>query len=414
MATAPVHQCAARCYCPAVRQPGAPDTRDLQPADVVLRFLEGVGAGSEAEFYLRLFRSRPSEQFATIAVLAHALDDDAGGVTFDLRLLHHLGLTPVVMLGLDGVDSVWMRAERLAHRVGTAGIETVLLPTSASRDQIAAATSQGRIPLMIAEGSEAQARQGELAAMLTALRTHKLILLRNEGGLRLDGERLSVVNLSTQFAALCRNDRLSDADQILLTDVRRLVFDLVLHRLLVSLASPLNLLHELFTVRGAGTMLRKGARIERHDGYAGVDIHRLAALLESGFGRAPRATFFDRPPLHSYIEDTYRGAALVTDTPLGAYLTKFAVTREAQGEGIGQDLWGALITDHPALIWRARRDNPIRSWYERQCHGRFDVDVWTVYIRGLRAGQMGDAVAYTMAQPVDFDETPRTHVPDSS
>lgn len=394
--------------------PGAPDTRDLQPADVVLRFLEGVGAGSEAEFYLRLFRSRPSEQFATIAVLAHALDDDAGGVTFDLRLLHHLGLTPVVMLGLDGVDSVWMRAERLAHRVGTAGIETVLLPTSASRDQIAAATSQGRIPLMIAEGSEAQARQGELAAMLTALRTHKLILLRNEGGLRLDGERLSVVNLSTQFAALCRNDRLSDADQILLTDVRRLVFDLVPHRLLVSLASPLNLLHELFTVRGAGTMLRKGAQIERHDGYAGVDIHRLAALLESGFGRPPRAMFFDRPPLHSYIEDTYRGAALVTDTPLGAYLTKFAVTREAQGEGIGQDLWGALITDHPALIWRARRDNPIRSWYERQCHGRFDVDVWTVYIRGLRAGQMGDAVAYTMAQPVDFDETPRTHVPDSS
>lgn len=378
------------------------DARDLEPAEVVLRFLEGVGAGSEAEFYLRLFRSRPSEQFATIAVLAHALDDAAGSVTFDLRLLHHLGLTPVVMLGLDGPDNVWMRAEQLAHRVGTAGIDTLLLPTSASRDQIATATVEGRIPLVIAEGADPAARQSQLAAMLTALETHKLILLRNQGGLRLDGERLSVVNLSTQFAALCRDGRLPEIDQALLADVRRLVFDLVPHRLLVSLASPLNLLHELFTVRGAGTMLRKGARIARHDGYDGIDVSRLAALLESGFGRAPRPAFFDAPPRHSYIEDTYRGAALVTDMPLGAYLTKFAVTREAQGEGIGQDLWGALITDHPALIWRARRDNPIRAWYERQCHGRFDVDAWTVYVRGLHADQMGDAVAFAIAQPVDF------------
>jgi acetylglutamate kinase len=385
-----------------VSQSGPTDTRDLEPAEVVLRFLEGVGAGSEAEFYLRLFRSRPSEQFATIAVLAHALDDDAGSVTFDLRLLHHLGLTPVVMLGLDGLDNTWMRAEQLGHRLGSAGIDTVLLASSAPREEIATATVHGRIPLVIAEAADGTARQAELAAILTALRTHKLILLRNEGGLRLGGEPLSVVNLSTQFAALCRNGRLSDADQSLLADVRHLVFELVPHRLLVSLASPLNLLHELFTVRGAGTMLRKGARIEHHDGYDGVDVDRLGALLQSGFGRAPRPAFFDAPPRHSYIEDTYRGAALVVDTPLGAYLTKFAVTREAQGEGIGQDLWGALTADHPTLIWRARRDNPIRTWYERQCHGRFDAGDWTVYARGLRADQMGDAVAFATAQPVDF------------
>ncbi len=383
---------------------GPVDPRDLAPAEVVLRFLEGVGTGSEAEFYLRLFRSRPSEQFATIAVLGPALDDDAGSVTFDLQLLHHLGLTPVVLLGLDGDDNAWMRAEQLAHRVGTAGIDTVLLPTSAARNQIATATMHGRIPVVITGGQDRDTRHSELAALLTALRTHKLILLRTEGGLRLDGERMSVVNLSTQFAALCRNGRLSDADQSLLADIRRLVFDLVPHRLLVSLASPLNLLHELFTVRGAGTMLRKGARIERHEGYDGVDVHRLATLLESGFGRPPRAKFFDTPPRHTYVEHTYRGAALVTDTPLGAYLTKFAVTREAQGEGIGQDLWGALVTDHPTLIWRARRDNPIRNWYERQCHGRFDVDAWTVYTRGLQAGQMGDAVAFATAQPVDFEQ----------
>ena len=377
-------------------------TRELEPAEVVLRFLEGVGPGSEAEFYLRLFRSRPSEQFATIAVLAHALDDAAGSVTFDLRLLHHLGLTPVVMLGLDAPGGAWMHAEQLAHQVGTAGVDTVLLPISAPGEQIARATTHGRIPLVIADGAQPPARLSQLAALLTGLRTRKLVVLRTAGGLRLDGERLSVVNLSTQFATLCRDGRLPQSEQALVADIRRLVFDLVPQRLLVTLASPLNLLHELFTVRGAGTMLRQGAPIARHDGYDGVDVTRLADLLASGFGREPRPAFFATPPRHSYIADDYRGAALVTDTPLGAYLTKFAVTREAQGEGIGQDLWGALITDHPALIWRARRDNPIRTWYERQCHGRFDAGAWTVYVRGLRAEQLGDAVAFASAQPVDF------------
>lgn len=379
-------------------------TDDLTPADVVLRFLEGVGAGSEAEFYLRLFRSRPSEQFATIAVLARALDDDAGSVAFDLRVLRQLDLTPVVVLGLDDVDDLAMRVDQLAARAAAAGVETVRVAAAASRAQIAAATAAGRVPLVIAEGADRRARQSALAALLTALRTHKLILLRNTGGLRRDGHRLSVVNLSTQFDALCRAGHLSPDDQALLADVRHLVFDQVGHRLLVSLASPLNLLHELFTVGGAGTLLREGARIVRHDGYDDVDLPRLTDLLTSGFGRAPRAAFFTAAPQHSYIEEHYRGAALVSNSPLGAYLTKFAVTREAQGEGIGQDLWGVLTTDHPTLIWRARRDNPIRGWYERQCDGRFDVGAWTVYVRGLDATQMGAAVAFATAQPVDLGE----------
>jgi acetylglutamate kinase len=349
----------------------------LEPADVLLRFLEGVGTGSEAEFYLRLFRSWSRERFATIAVLADAVDDDAGGVTFDLRLLRHLGLTPVVVFGLDDPQHVAGRVEQLAQRVGAAGVDVMTLPMSVPRDEIATATQSGRIPFLVAAGSDRARRQA-------------------------DGERVSVVNLSTEADALGGDRRLAPADRDLLSDVRRLVLDLVPHRLLVSVASPLNLLHELFTVRGAGTLLRKGARIVRHDGYAGVDVGRLTELIGSSFGRTPRPEFFAQPPRHSYIADTYRGAALVADCPLGTYLTKFAVTRQAQGEGIGQDLWNAVTADHPTLIWRARRDNPIRAWYERQAHGRFEADAWTVYARGLRADQMGAAVAFVTAQPVDF------------
>ena len=378
----------------------------LEPAEVVLRFLEGVGAGSEAEFYLRLFRSRPSERFATIAVLAHALEDHAGNVTFDLRLLRQLGLTPVVVIGLDAPGDAAGRAARLVDRLAAAGVDAVLLPANVARDRIAAATAAGRIPVLTIDAGTAARRLDDLASLAGALETRKLILLRTEGGLRRHGEPLNMVNLSTEFAQLHGGDGLSVVDRDLLADVRRLVFDLVPHRLLVSMASPLNLLHELFTVRGAGTLLRKGAVIGRYDGYDGVDIGRLATLIASGFGRSPRPGFFAAAPRHSYVEAAYRGAALVTDTALGAYLTKFAVTREAQGEGIGNDLWRAVIADHPTLIWRARRDNPIRTWYERQCDGRFDTPPWTVYVRGLTADRMGDAVALATAQPVDFGDPP--------
>ena len=170
----------------------------------------------------------------------------------------------------------------------------------------------------------------------------------------------------------------------------------------MSIASPLNLLHELFTVKGAGTLLRRGARITRHDGYAGVDVERLHGLLISSFGKRVDDRFFDRPLRHVYVDEDYRGAALVLDTPLGGYLSKFAVTREAQGEGIGQDLWGALSADYAALIWRARSGNAIRAWYERKCQGRFSADPWTVYFRGLAPTEIAAAIELALRQPIDF------------
>jgi acetylglutamate kinase len=155
-------------------------------------------------------------------------------------------------------------------------------------------------------------------------------------------------------------------------------------------------------VKGAGTLLRKGARITRHAGYDGVDLARLQALLASSFGKPIDRAIFDRPLEHAYLEENYRGAALVLETSLGGYLSKFAVEREAQGEGIGQDLWGALTADYASLVWRARAANPIRAWYERQCEGRFETGTWTVYVRSVRPDQISAAIAFALAQPVDF------------
>ena len=374
----------------------------LEPAEAVLRFLASVGPSSDAEFYLRLFRSRAPESFAALSVDAAAIEHHADGVALDLRFLRSLGLTPLVVLGLHAPHTANSDRRELQARLVSAGVQCQALETDAAPERIAAAVNAGTAPLLVATGSGRSERLEVLARVLSALHTHKLIFLGPQGGLSLRGERVSVVNLSADYDALRSSAELDPSQHVLLDDSRRLIFELVPHRLLVSVTSPLNLMHELFTIKGAGTLLRRGARITRHDGFAGVDHARLEALLASSFGKPANPQLFARPLAHAYVEESYRGAALVVRTVLGGYLSKFAVTREAQGEGIGQDLWSVLTTDYSSLVWRARSENPIRAWYERHCQGRFETGAWTVYVRGVPPEKISEAIAFALAQPLDF------------
>jgi hypothetical protein len=377
----------------------------MEPAEAVLRFLSGVsgsGPGSEAEFYLRLFRSRASESFAAIVVDPDTMRENADGVALDLRLLNTLSLAPIVVLGFYAPSRAQDNSRRLRKKLFDMGIDSELLSAGSPRDAIVSATQRSAVPIVSLDGQDEAARLPELAAMLNSLKTHKLIFLRNEGGLRVEDRPLSVVNLSDEFDSLIARRDLSDAQRSLLDSSRKLVFELVAHELLVTVTSPLSLLHELFTVRGAGTLLRKGARITRHNGFEQVDVASIEALLTSSFGKPPKPELLQRRFTHVYVEERFRGAALVSASPLGAYLSKFAVTREAQGEGVGRDLWQAMTADHRVLFWRAREHNPIRAWYERQCDGRTRVGEWNVYWTGLPKEQIPEAIDFVLSQPIDF------------
>lgn len=374
----------------------------METAEAVLRFLAGVGKGTEAEFYLRLFRSRARESFATLVVDAQTMRENLDEVALDLRLLHVLSLTPVVVLGLHAGGEPRRAAEKLHAKLSALGVPSAAIPEENRTRAIADAAGSGNIPVVCLETGELEQRLAELALMLSELRTHKLIFLRSEGGLTLDGQPLSVINLSDEFGALFARPDWTEAQREVLTCSRRIVLELVQHELLVTLTSPISLLHELFTVKGAGTMLRRGARIERHDGLDGVDVERLRGLLESSFGKQLRPNVLSRPYSATYLESGYRGASLVQSTRLGAYMSKFAVTREAQGEGIGRDLWQAIIADNAVLFWRARSQNAIRSWYEKQCDGLVRVREWTVYFKGLAPERIPEAIGHALAQPLDF------------
>jgi acetylglutamate kinase len=172
--------------------------------------------------------------------------------------------------------------------------------------------------------------------------------------------------------------------------------------LLVSITSPLNLLKELFTVKGAGTLIKPGTAVERRDSYSETDVSKLSALLESSFGRSLDSGFFERPPLAVYFESSYRGAAILLAQAPAPYLSKFAVEPEAQGEGIGNDLWQAILRDFPRLFWRGRPDNPINPWYQSVCDGMVRLPGWNVFWRGIEPSDIATVIAQAESFPPDF------------
>ncbi len=380
----------------------------MEPADVVLRFLESVGRRSEAEFYVNLFRAEPKEQFAAIGVDANVARNASEAVVLALRFLAALGLAPVVVLGHFEPAEAFEHGSRIHRRLARAGVPAELVSSpdvAALAGRCATLARSGVLPIVTfgaADGATLEERFEKLGGLVAALKTRKLLFLHRPGGLRRDGSLVPIVNLSTEEAPFAKSRELSRKERALVGQSRRLVFELVPHKLTVAITSPLNILRELFTVKGAGTLLRKGSLIERRSSFAEVDVARLKALLTSSFGRAPYDDLFSRDVQRIYLEQGYRGAAILEATPHGAYLTKFAVEREAQGEGIARDLWDALAAEHPVVFWRARPENPIHEWYAKLADGLLRLPGWVVYWRGLALERVPDAVHCALSRPVDL------------
>jgi len=386
--------------------PAPPPTSEQ--AETVLRFLESVGRRAEAEFYVQLFRAGPKEQFGAIFVDASVARHATEAVVLHLKFLAGLGLAPLTVLGAFEPGDAPEHAARIVRRLERQGIAAALVAPGDAAAVCAEVVRMCRaavlpvLALTTADGASVDARFEALGAVLGGIASRKLIVLHRRGGLQQGGALLPLVNLTTDVPALLASRELTRKERAIVAQAARLVASSPAARLAVTITSPLNLLRELFTVKGAGTLLRRGAAIRRFDGYAGVDVARLRALVASSFGREPVADFFERPVLRVYVEEQYRGCAILADSPHGPYLTKFATDREARGEGIARDLWDAFAADYGSVFWRARSANPVNEWYTRLADGLVKTPAWWVFWRGVDVARVPELVAWTLARPVDL------------
>jgi GNAT superfamily N-acetyltransferase len=410
-----------------------PPKPQVIPPDIVVTLVESVGRREDAEFYLRLFRELPKHSFAIVAPDASALEDAQGRVASDLRFLAHLGLFAPVVLGLFRPAEAEAQADTLSRELGGARLKSRRYAAHVPRlvERLERDLDESRIPIVVFNDKvpllfSRFAQLGEWARQLGVL---KLVLLRGRGGvgphsqssLDLGGDHqllttergISLINLRRDHDALLASGALDEDDSDLLAGVREAMqgdegkaearSPSSTERLVTSVTAPTNLLHELFTVKGAGTLIKHGSLIEFHRDYSTIDRPRLEALLTATFGRNLKHTFFDRAPIGVYIEQSYLGAAVVSAGEKAMYLTKFVVDRLAQGLGIGRDLWEAVTRDHERLFWRARPRNPITQWYQSQCDGMVRTRDWNVYWRGVEHEHIPSLIREAVGLAPDFE-----------
>lgn len=395
----------------------------LEASEVVLTFLESVGRRSEAELYLELFRKLPKASFAVIAAEATVTRHTRRSLVEQLGFLTQLGLVAPLLLGLFDPERAAGSSAALIGSLREAGLEVSEHAPMAvsSGNELRRDLEAGRLPVVsFSPDSSEDDRFAALAALLASLESRKLVVLRNRGGLGPHGQRrvaltpdhvlpahdggLSVINLQTDLALLLASDLLLPGEPQLLTRLAPLAE--ANRRVQISVASPLGLLKELFTVRGAGTLVKRGSQIQRFAGYDDLDRQRLNGLLEAAFNKCLLPSFFERAPLAVFLEANYRGAAIVEPGAGAAFLTKFVVGPVAQGEGMGRDLWEALKRDQPRFYWRAKPGNPIAGWYADNCDGLVRLPEWTVYWRGLAPQEVPTVIEDALTRREDFAPQP--------
>lgn len=403
----------------------------LVPADskqFVRTFLQSIARPRDAELYLGLFQKLPKASFAVIGAESAVIERALGLVVEPVRFLRQLGLYPILAVNLFDRSAQPAATQLLAglHQAGVSA-DRFAAEHPALSEQVTRSLKANTVAVVdFANLPDPFTRLQELTI---ALQSRKLMLLRSAGGLGpkergllritdthqlLLGERgISVLNLRADYAPLLEGESLSADERDILRHVK------TLHdaypSLQTSITSPLHMLGELFSVRGTGTFIKTGNNIQRWASFGDLDAARLRQLLDDTFGRKVKPEFFEAETSSIYLEGDYRAVAILLaghapggGCPAPKFLTKFAVGRTAQGEGVGRDLWEEVIREHPSLYWRARVNNPVAPWYASQCDGMQREGDWQVFWRGVSTNDIPAFVRDALNRPHDFDEAPMT------
>ncbi|MGH8234177.1 MAG: acetylglutamate kinase [Rhodanobacteraceae bacterium] len=424
----------------------------LGTRQTIVRLLSAMGSAREIQQYLKRFSQIDAKRFAVVKVGGAVLRDELTDLASSLTFLQQVGLTPIVVHGagpqlddelvsagiekriFNGLRVTPPQALGIVRRVfhqqnlklvdalhamdtrATSVVSGVFAASCLDRENyglvgkvdrielapIEASLRMGSIPIIASLG---ETEEGQILnvnadfaanALVRVLQPYKIVFLTGTGGL-LDGtgQVIDSINLSSEYEHLTAQPWLDGGMRLKLQQIAELLDDLPPSSS-VSITRPAELAKELFTHKGSGTLVRRGEKVLRFESWDGVDRERMRTVIESSFGRKLVPDYFERTePLRIYVSENYRAALVMTLEDGMAYLDKFAVLEEAQGEGLGRAVWQVMRGENPRLFWRSRHGNPVNAFYHEESDGCFKQARWKVFWYGLD----GDFAA--MARCVD-------------
>ena len=380
-----------------------PFRRSARPSENVLRFLDSLGHREDAETYLKIFTSQKPETFAVVVLDEDVVRDDLDAVIFDLRYLVKMSLFPVVLVhaSQDAMSKVdvegYFEKARMPVKFLWDDIKPQELP-----DIVQNRIQKNTLAMMhIDKDRNIFSEIGKVARIL---KTRKIIYLRKAGGLydQKTGEPIRLVNLRFDREKLTGQGVLSQDDEQFMLATERLI-DQCTHSVHLVAVAPVNFLREIFTVKSMGTLIQQGTEIKCCKNWQEVNRDGLKILLQTSFGKKVKDSFFNHQIEAFYIEESYRGAALVHDFEGKSFLSHFAAGTEARGFGVGNDLWQAVNRDHKKIFWRSPPERFINRWYTKQCDGLHKTPDWIVFWKGIVPSEISGVIEYTLAQEDDFE-----------
>lgn len=420
----------------------------------IVRLLSSMASAREIQLYLKRFSQLDADRFAVVKVGGAILRDELDALVSSLAFLQQVGLTPIVIHGagpqldeemtkagiqkqvvdglrvtspdglavvrrvmqrenlklVEALQEVGVRATSITSGVFVSEVidaDRLGLVGKVARvdiDAIEAAISADSIPVIASLGETAGGQivnvNADWAAneLVKRMQPYKIIFLTGTGGI-LDerGKLIESISLRTQYDHLMQQPWLHSGMRVKLEQIHDLLMDLPPSSSL-SITTPDEMAKELFTHRGSGTLVRRGEGILSFDSWDGIDLPRLKGLIESSFGRKLTDDYFQATtPFRVYVSEHYRAAVVLTREGELAYMDKFAVSEEAQGEGLGRAMWDVMRADNPRLFWRSRRGNAINEFYFANAEGARKQGDWTVFWYGLEAwDEMRFAVSHAL------------------
>jgi len=237
--------------------------------------------------------------------------------------------------------------------------------------------------------------------LVWAVEPHKIVFLTSSAGLLdRDGRIISAISLDNDYEALMQEPWVHSGMRLKLQQIKELL-DRLDRSTSVSITSAEQLTRELFTYRGAGTLVRRGEAIELIERPGPGVLANVAGQVEASFSRTLRPEWAGSLVEPSVLQSASgRAAAVVVRGRDGLpYLDKFVVTPDAQGEGLAAAMWQVLRAHYPALYWRSRNSNPITAWYFQQADTSERRGQWVVFTIGVKdAGQRAAAAEDAFAR----------------
>jgi len=369
----------------------------------VIRSLSAVGAKQEAQFYAELFAAQAPERFALIVLDPRCLKNPLlEALVSDLRILSDLGLTPVLLIGEMNTDATSnkFQTQRLHKALDGADVRSTKLnmATYGLMDEIRKMCAKGQLPIL--EKTE-RPNAPKLDTLIASINPAKVIFLQPSGGISRNGKRIAVINIDNP-TVFNHADVLTEGQTNFVNKAKSLMLREDNNAVYI-MASPLNLLSELFTTEGSGTLMRRGAKIKTITSLSELKIRPLKLSMEGAFKKPLKSEFLSSNIASGFVEENYRGGALFTQLAGLPYLSKFWVVQEARGEGIARDIWDKATESTPVFFWRSRMENSFNDWYMRGCDGMQITNGWRVFWKGLTSPEVPGAIIAASSAPDDFE-----------